>query len=133
MPPGKFDRDPPGFHRKGMPNAPRKDDGSDDPKALDRVAHDMHSDMERAIANYPEFGISQAEVDAKLKEYSDIGNRNGLKALENALEEHMKKDIVLIAENKHEIIDRLALSQAYLALTHDVSEDYQHIQREEQS
>ena len=115
-----------------MPNAPRKDDGSDDPKALDRVAHDMQSDMERAIASHPEFGISQAEVDVKLKEYSDIGTRNGLKALENALEEQMKLDIVLIPQNRNNVIDRLALSQAYLALAHGISEDYEHIQREEQ-
>src|SRR3989338_620379 len=110
---------PKGFYRRGLPNAVRRTEPSDDPKAFEKVAVDMMRGSEKTIEENPALGISQSAVDEKTKEFLERGKRGGVKVLENELEKAFR-DMTL---NEKSIINRLALSLAYLKLTEGVDAD----------
>ncbi|OGG50568.1 hypothetical protein A2763_04360 [Candidatus Kaiserbacteria bacterium RIFCSPHIGHO2_01_FULL_54_36] len=125
------DKDPKGFYRRGLPNAPRPKESDDDPKAFEKVAVDMQMRMEQIIVDKPELGIAQSDIDARKAHYLAKGARVGIKALEDDIENAMRVEITGTHEFKETVIDHLGLALAYLELTRDVNEDFLDVKKDE--
>jgi len=87
----------------------------DDPSALYRFTSDALDDLNEIIKTTPELGISQQEVDEKIKYYENLAQKEGIAALEDELEKMQMTDIEATWENRAEIIRRVGLTTAYLA------------------
>ena len=122
MSPGKSESA--GFYRRGLPNVPRQKDNPDDFKAFVKVATDMQMQMERLLAEKPELGITQREVDDKRREYVQKGKRHGIKTLEDEIEKSMREEVTTGIYDRPKLISHLSLALAYLELTTGVNEDY---------
>ena len=87
----------------------------DDPSALYRFTSGALDNLNEIIKTTPELGISQREVDEKIKYYEDLVQKEGATALEDELEKMQMTDVEATWENRAEIIRRVGLTTAYLA------------------
>ena len=103
-----------GFHRRGLPNVEAKSSDENDLDELEKSAEDLIEKMEDLIKKIPELGVSQAEVDAKMREFLDISLKDGRAVLASQLTTVMqeyKEDAPL---NREKIISNLALGLAWI-------------------
>jgi len=75
------------------------------------------------LAKNPELDITPNETAGSTAEYLGVGRNEGIKALEDKIEELAGIDIESFADDPDGIIENLGMLTAYLELTKDVNED----------
>jgi hypothetical protein len=117
-----FENEPKGLRRQGRPNVERSQEPVDE-RGTEKFAIDFQQKLLEHMQLNPDFDITKQEIAESTEEYLTRGRKEGVKVLEDMLEEIQREGFESLEDDPEGITAALGIINAYLELTHDENED----------